>query len=84
MPPPDALLFDFSDSEWHFGFDGAVRMANAYPDTPLLLYHWGCRCPGLRAVQWRPAGVIRRGGESSPDSCPCPGEPFTLSRLMDA
>ena len=33
MPPPDALLFDFSDSEWHFGFDGAVRMANAYPDT---------------------------------------------------
>ena len=30
---PDALLFDFSDSEWHFGFDGAVEMANAYPET---------------------------------------------------
>ena len=38
---PDAMLFDFSDSEWHFGLDGAVEMANAYPDTPLLLYHWG-------------------------------------------
>lgn len=41
MPPPDALLFDFSDSEWHFGFGGAVEMANAYPDAALLLHHWG-------------------------------------------
>jgi hypothetical protein len=35
------MLFDFSDSEWHFGLDGAIAMANAYPQTPLLLYHWG-------------------------------------------
>ena len=42
MPTPDAMLFDFSDSEWHFGLDGAIEMANAYPHTPLLLYHWGC------------------------------------------
>ena len=41
MPAPTALLFDFSDSEWHFGFDGAVEMANAYPDAQLLLHHWG-------------------------------------------
>ena len=41
MPTPDAMLFDFSDSEWHFGLDGAIEMANAYADTPLLLYHWG-------------------------------------------
>jgi L-ascorbate metabolism protein UlaG (beta-lactamase superfamily) len=27
MPAPDALLFDFSDSEWHFGLEGAARMA---------------------------------------------------------
>jgi hypothetical protein len=40
MPTADAMLFDFSDSEWHFGLDGAIAMANAYPDTPLLLYHW--------------------------------------------
>ena len=42
MPTPDAMLFDFSDSEWHFGLEGAITMANAYPDTPLLLHHWGC------------------------------------------
>src|SRR4029450_3061688 len=41
IPPADAMLFDFSDSEWPFGLDGAIQMANAYPRTPLLLYHWG-------------------------------------------
>ena len=41
MPAPDAMLFDFSDSDWHFGLAGAVKMANAYPTTPLLLHHWG-------------------------------------------
>jgi len=42
MPAPDALIFDFSDSDWHFGFEGAVEMANAYPTAELLLHHWGC------------------------------------------
>ena len=41
MPAADAMLFDFSDSEWHFG-SMVIAMANAYPHTPLLLYHWGC------------------------------------------
>ena len=27
------MLFDFSDSEWHFGLDGAIEMVNAYPHT---------------------------------------------------
>lgn len=25
MPSADAMLFDFSDSDWHFGLDGAAR-----------------------------------------------------------
>ena len=41
MSTPDAILFDFSDSEWHFGLEGAIKLANAYPNTPLLLHHWG-------------------------------------------
>lgn len=41
MPTPDAILFDWSDSEWHFTFEGAVKLANAYPNTILLLNHWG-------------------------------------------
>lgn len=41
MTPPDAILFDFSDSEWHFTLAGALEIANTYPNTPLLLSHWG-------------------------------------------
>ena len=41
MAAPDAILFDFSDNGWHFGLAGAVKLANAYPNTPLLLSHWG-------------------------------------------
>src|SRR6187399_959059 len=25
MPPPDAIFFDSSDSEWHFTFEGAFK-----------------------------------------------------------
>lgn len=41
MQTPDMILMDFSDSKWHIGLEGAVRLANAYPETPLLLIHWG-------------------------------------------
>ncbi|MCI9048286.1 MAG: MBL fold metallo-hydrolase [Hungatella sp.] len=49
MPVPDAMLFDFSDSRWHIGMEGAVRMAAAYPDTPLILWHWG----SVDAPEWK-------------------------------
>ncbi len=49
MPVPDAILFDFSDSSWHIGLDGAVRLAAAYPDTPLILWHWG----SVDAPEWK-------------------------------
>jgi L-ascorbate metabolism protein UlaG (beta-lactamase superfamily) len=82
MPAADAMLFDFSDSDWHFGLDGAIEMANAYPDTPLLLYHWG----SVDAPDFAPFNA-------DPDSLPdrvvnperirvlAPGEPFALQRL---
>lgn len=41
MKSPDVIFFDFSDSEWHFTFEGAVKIANAYPNAQLLLCHWG-------------------------------------------
>ena len=85
MPPPDALLFDFSDSEWHFGFDGAVQMANAYPDTPLLLHHWGSvDAADLAPFNGDPQtlyGVVKNPRRIH---LLAPGEPFNLSRLTDA
>jgi L-ascorbate metabolism protein UlaG (beta-lactamase superfamily) len=82
MPTADAMLVDFSDSEWHFGLNGAIEMANAYPHTPLLLHHWG----SVDAPDFAPFNA-------DPDSLPgrvvnpericvlAPGEPFDLHRL---
>ena len=42
MEEPDVILFDFSDNEWHITFDGAVKLANAYPNARLLCIHWRC------------------------------------------
>lgn len=82
MPAPDAMLFDFSDSDWHFGLDGAVAMANAYPDTPLLLHHWGCvDAPDFPPFNADPASLP--GRVINPDRIIqlAPGEPFTLTPL---
>ena len=55
MPAPDAMLFDFSYREWHFGLDSTVAVANTYPETPLLLYDWGCvNAPEFPALQRPP------------------------------
>ena len=49
MPCPDAMLFDISDSRWHIGLDGVKKMAFAYPNTPLILWHWG----SVDAPEWK-------------------------------
>lgn len=41
MPEPSLIMLDFSDNEWHITFDGAVKLANAYPNARLLCIHWG-------------------------------------------
>jgi L-ascorbate metabolism protein UlaG (beta-lactamase superfamily) len=82
MPTPDAMLFDFSDSEWHFGLDGAIAMANAYPHTPLLLHHWGCvDAPDFPPFNADPAVLPHR--VVNPDRIIelAPGQPFTLHTL---
>ncbi len=41
MPTPDVILFDFSDNEWHITLEGAIKLANAYPNAKLICIHWG-------------------------------------------
>ena len=38
---PDVILFDFSDNEWHITFEGALKLAKAYPKAKLICIHWG-------------------------------------------
>ena len=85
MPAADALFFDFSDSEWHFGLAGAVKMANAYPHTPLLLYHWGSvDAPDFAPFNADPESLYDRVKNPERIHVLAPGEPFTLNRLMEA
>jgi L-ascorbate metabolism protein UlaG (beta-lactamase superfamily) len=84
MPTPDAMLFDFSDSEWHFGLDGAIEMANAYPNTPLLLYHWGCvDAPDFAPFNADPDSLPDRVENPERICLVAPGEPFVLYRLTN-
>src|SRR3954468_16866691 len=85
MPAPDALLFDFSDSEWHFGLAGAVRMANAYPGTPLLLHHWGSvDAPDFPPFNGNPQTLYDLVQNRQRIHVLAPGQPYRVQRLPAA
>lgn len=82
MRVPDAMLFDFSDSRWHIGLDGAARMAAAYPETPLILWHWGT----VDAPEWKEFNGdpdVLKSRIVNPERVVvlAPGEPYRLKRL---
>ncbi len=82
MPTPDAILFDFSDSEWHFTLEGAVKLANAYPNTALLLCHWGSvDAPDFSPFNGDPKQLYDLVTNPERIHVLAPGEPFTLKRL---
>jgi L-ascorbate metabolism protein UlaG (beta-lactamase superfamily) len=82
MPTPDAIFFDFSDSEWHFTFEGAVKLANAYPNTPLLLCHWGSvDAPDFTPFNGDPKQLYDRVVNPSRIIVLAPGQPYQLKRL---
>lgn len=84
MPSPDALIFDFSDSEWHFGFDAAVEMANTYPHADLLLHHWGSvDAPDFTPFNADPDRLWDVVVNPERIQVLAPGEPFTLVRRTD-
>lgn len=82
FPAPDAILFDFSDSEWHFTLAGAVKIANTYPNTPLLLNHWGSvDAPGFTPFNADPEQLKKSVVNPERIHVLAPGEPYTLTRL---
>ena len=61
MEPPAVILFDFSDNDWHIGFEGAVKLANAYPEARLALIHWGTvDAPDMTPFNANPLELERR------------------------
>jgi L-ascorbate metabolism protein UlaG (beta-lactamase superfamily) len=82
LPVPDAIFFDFSDSEWHFTFEGAVKIANAYPNTPLLLCHWGSvDSPDFAPFNGDPERLRKAIVNPERIVLLAPGQPYILSKL---
>ena len=84
MKAPDAILFDFSDSEWHFTFEGAVKIANAYPNAQLLLCHWGSvDSPEFAPFNGDPKKLFDVVINPDRIRVLAPGEPFILERVKE-
>jgi L-ascorbate metabolism protein UlaG (beta-lactamase superfamily) len=83
MPTPDAILFDYSeDAAFHSGLDGAVKIANAYHNTPLILGHWGfVDAPDFTPFNGDPQNLASRVVNPKRIIVLAPGQPFTLKRL---
>jgi L-ascorbate metabolism protein UlaG (beta-lactamase superfamily) len=83
MPIPDAILFDYSeDADFHSGLEGAVKIANAYPNTPLILGHWGfVDAPDFSPFNGDPKHLAGRVVNPERIIVLAPGAPFTLKRL---
>ena len=73
---PVAPLFSFTNE------DEAVRMANAYPDTPLLLHHWGSvDAPDFSPFNGNPDILADLVTNPERIHLLAPGQPFTLRPL---
>ena len=83
MPAPDAILFDYSeDAAFHSGLEGAVKIANAYPHTPLILGHWGfVDAPDFTPFNGDPKNLASRVVNPERIIVLAPGQPFILKRL---
>lgn len=79
LPVPDVIFFDFSDDSWHIGLEGAVKIANAYPEAHLLLSHWGTvDAPDMKPFNPDPRSL--EGLVTNPERIHilAPGEVFVL------
>lgn len=78
---PDVLLFDFSDNEWHITFDGAVKLANAYPRARLICIHWGTvDAPDFSPFNGDPARLAEAVVNPERVIALNPGEVFVLKK----
>ena len=59
MDPPDVMFFDFADNPVHIGLENAYKLANTYPNTKLVLIHWGSvDAPEASAFNGNPQDIL--------------------------
>lgn len=82
LDTPDGSIWAVGDSRWHIGLEGVRKMAAAYSDTPLILWHWG----SVDAPEWKEFNgdpeVVKKL-VVNPDRVVvlAPGESFLLKKL---
>ena len=79
QPAPDLILFDFSDNDWHITFEGAVTLANAYPNAKPICIHWGTvDAPEMTPFNGNPERLLTRIVHPERVLALLPGEKYTL------
>ena len=81
MPQPDVILLDFADNSWHITFDGAVKLANTYPDADLICIHWGSvDAPQMNTFNGDPERLASAIKNPDRVHALAPGEKFVLPK----
>ena len=79
MNQPDVILFDFSEDDWHITLDGAVKLANSYPESELICIHYGCiDAPDMAPFNGNPMDLFERVVHPERIKVLAPGEQYIL------
>ena len=81
MEEPDVILFDFADNDWHITLDGAITLANTYPNTDLICIHWGSvDAPDMTPFNGNPQVLFDKIINPKRIKVLAPGEKYTLGK----
>ncbi|MCD7840504.1 MAG: MBL fold metallo-hydrolase [Erysipelotrichaceae bacterium] len=79
MNNPDVILFDFADNEWHITLEGAIKLANTYPNANLICIHWGSvDAPNMTPFNGNPNDLVDRVVNPQRIKVLAPGEKYIL------
>lgn len=79
MPEPDVILFDFADNDWHITLDGAIQLANTYPNADLICIHWGSvDAPNMTPFNGNPESLYNTVINPERICVLAPGEAYVL------
>lgn len=79
MKQPNVILFDFADNEWHITLNGAIKLANTYPDADLICIHWGCvDAPDMTPFNGNPEVLFDKIINSERIKVLAPGECYVI------
>ncbi len=81
MEAPDVILFDFADNPWHIKLEGAIKLANTYPNSDLICIHWGSvDAPEMSPFNGNPQSLVEKIITPERIKVLAPGEKYILTR----